>query len=97
MIVLKYKYMQKVLLVLSLTFILSGCSNSNWTGFYYPDKNNIGNESSWTVESGFSNIEECRAWVENTAGSNDSYDYECGYKCSFDKGYGMTICKTTEK
>ncbi len=90
--------MKKLFLLLLISILLSGCSeNSDWTGFYYPDKNNIGDEFSWIIEPGLNSLEECQDWVADTAGTNTNYDYECGYKCRYDNNYGMNICEETLK
>ena len=83
---------------LSWVLFLSGCSNNNeWTGFYYKDKNNIGNQKNWIIQPGLKSKDDCRAWVVGMAKNNTNYDYECGYKCRFDKAYNLTICKETVK
>ncbi len=91
------KYIKYFLLLFVVVF-LSACSNSaTWTGYYYPDKNNIGNESTWVIQPGFKNIDECRNWVLGVAKDNQNYDYECGYDCTYRQEYKMNVCKKTEK
>jgi hypothetical protein len=92
----------KKILLLSIFFILilifSGCSNNNeWTGFYYRDKDNIGDQKTWVIQSGLKSEADCRTWVINMAKNNSNYDYECGYKCHYEKTYDTTICKETVK
>lgn len=90
--------MKKTILLLSLAIILSGCSlGNNWTGFYYPDKNNIGDESKWIIQPGLKTLQDCRDWVAGVADNNPEFDYECGYKCKYDKDYELNICKKTEE
>lgn len=69
---------------------------TTWTGFYYPDKNNIGDESTWVIEYGFDSLEECRDWVDAVGGNNPNYDYECGSNCRGDVISGY-ICEETIK
>ena len=79
-------------------FVLSGCSSNNeWTGFYYKDKDNIGDQKTWIIQSGLKSKEDCRAWVIDMAKDNLNYDYECGYKCRYEKAYNTTVCKETVK
>lgn len=88
------------MIALSVALVLSGCStatSNDWTGFYYPDKDNIGDESTWVIQPGLSSLEACRNWIDGKAGSNSNFDYECGNKCRFDDSYKMTICKETLK
>ena len=85
-----------IILLLSLIF-LYGCSSNNWTGFYYSDKNNIGDESTWTIKSGFWSLDDCRNRVNDVAGNNQNFDYECWYKCEYNNSYGTNICKETIK
>ncbi|MDP1884648.1 MAG: hypothetical protein Q8L10_04760 [Candidatus Moranbacteria bacterium] len=80
------------------TLFLSGCSISNdWTGFYYKDKDNIGDQKTWVIQPGLKSKEECQNWVKEVAKNNSNYDYECGYKCRYEKQYDTTICKETVK
>ena len=83
-------------LLLILVF-LYWCSSNDWTGFYYSDKDNIGDESTWTIKSDFISLEECRNWIDNVAWNNTNYDYECWYKCKYKNDYWMYICKETVK
>ncbi len=85
------------LVVLSAS-VLSGCSGDNeWTGVYYKNKDNIGDPSTWVVQPGLKSVEACRDWVDQIAGVNTNFDYECGYKCRDDKQYGLMVCKETVK
>jgi len=92
------KIVIECILLLFIVISLSACSiNKTWTGYYYPDKNNIGDETAWIIQSGFKNIDDCRDWVDETAKNNRNYDYECGYNCSYRQKYGMDVCEKTEK
>lgn len=86
--------MKKIIFTVLIFVTLSGCSNE-WSGFYYPDKNNIADESQWLIKNGFKSIEECRSWIGEVAVNNNNYDYECGLKCRNENG--LNICKKTEK
>jgi len=89
--------MKKVFLLIFSIIFLSGCSLTNeWTGFYYPDKNNLGDSTKWKIQSGFISKEDCKNWAIETAGNNQSYDYECGLNCKLNS-YGSYTCKETIK
>lgn len=90
--------MRAPITILLITILLTACSsNKSWTGYFYPDRNNIGDESTWITEPRFNTIEECRDWVSATAGNNTNYDYECGYDCKYNAAYGMNVCDKTER
>ncbi|MGI6348263.1 MAG: hypothetical protein ACOXZ1_03685 [Patescibacteria group bacterium] len=92
------KFFIKSLFLLLVVILISACSiNKTWTGYYYPDRNNIGDESTWIIQSGFKNIDDCRNWIDNIAGNNQNYDYECGYDCTYRQEYKMNVCQKTEK
>lgn len=77
---------------------LSACTvNKTWNGYYYPDKNNIGDKSKWVIQEGFTTLDYCRDWVNNISKGNDNFDYECGYNCTYRENYGMNVCEKTEK
>ncbi len=84
------------LLVIFVT-LMSGCSlTQEWTGFYYPDKNDIGNSSKWKIQDGFKTVQECSDWIAQTAGDNPKFDYECGLNCKIND-YGLNVCDKTIK
>lgn len=88
----------KIILLSFILLFLAGCSSEKtWTGYYYPDKNNIGDEKTWVIQPGFENIDYCREWVDNVAKDNQNYDYECGYNCTYRQEYKMNVCEKTEK
>lgn len=79
-----------------LIFVLFNKENE-WTGFYYRDKNNIGDSKTWVIQPGLNSREDCIDWVIKTSRGNENYDYECGYKCRYDKVYEASICEKTIK
>lgn len=88
----------KMIALLSIIILLSGCSASNdWTGFYYRDKDNINDENTWTIQPGLKSKEDCQNWIKMVSANNSNYDYECGYKCRYDDTYKTSICETTVK
>ena len=89
--------MRKIALI-GIILTLTACTpNNNWTGYYYPDKDNIGDESQWIIQPGFETIEDCADWVLDVAENNTNYDYECGYNCTYRKELGVNVCETTER
>ncbi len=84
------------LIVVSL-IAFSSSSKNNWTGFYYPDRNNIGDESTWVIQPGLDSLEKCQDWVADKSRGNRNFDYECGYKCRYDNSLKMSVCKETLK
>lgn len=98
--------MKKIILILICLLVIV-CFNRNssekneWTGFYYPDQNNIGNENMWVIQSNLNSLQECQDWVADIAEENDPlglfYDYECGYKCEYDYTFQTYLCDKTVK
>lgn len=80
-----------------LLFVGAGCTNITWTGYYYPDADNIGDESSWIIKSGLESLDECRDWVDSIAFNDTNFDYECGYNCKYNSSYLMEVCERTEQ
>jgi hypothetical protein len=95
--------MKKHFILIFTLILLSGClsnrsNNHDWTGFYYPNKNKIDDESTWVIQPGFKTLKDCQEWVLfEISGNNTNFDYECGYKCRYDNSYKMTICEETIK
>lgn len=91
--------MKKVLLLIVIIFLLTGCSlGKQWTGFYYPDGLGFGiDESRWQIEGGFKSKGECLDWIDEVSSGNTNFDYECGKKCKYNSEFDGYICKTTEK
>jgi hypothetical protein len=84
---------------------LCGCSGNDWTGFVYPDIENIPNADqvqNYTIGS-YSTFEECQISAierirHNYSTTSRQGDYQCGYKCSLrDDLGGLLICKETRK
>ena len=91
-----------ILFIFVIAVFISGCSREkteyNWTGFYYPDKNNIDDQSTWVVQPGFASLGECQEWVLFDASGNDTgFDYECGLNCRYDKTLKLSVCEKTLK
>jgi hypothetical protein len=87
----------KYITLLVFALALSGCSkNADWVGFYYPDKDNIGDSSKWVIMPGFETLDQCRLWVADISNGKSNYDYECGKKCRREDS-GLMICKETVK
>lgn len=84
----------KLLAAISLC-IVSGCDQTPWRGWIYPDKTDL----THSIEIGpYKSLDECRSGVRRaTADMIDptSWDYECGLKCKSDKPLGVNVCKET--
>lgn len=76
--------------IVALVYYLSGGLKPDvWTGFAYPDKNNL----SIHKETGeFESLDECRAATIRFIDSNG--DYECGLNC--DRSTMPMVCEKTE-
>lgn len=70
-----------------------------WTGFYYPDIENIDDQKTWIVSPPLYSLEECRNWVNSVRRSSDNSDYSCGKGCYFTQEYvgENVICRTDSK
>ena len=91
----------KTILIVSLfvaSIFLAGCSTSNdWTGFYYKDSYNIGDQNTWVIQLGLKSKEDCQNWVKMVSANNPNFDYECGYRCRYDETFKTSVCKETVK
>ena len=78
-----------------ILFGLSGCTDE-WTGFIYPDKNNLYTD---ITLGHFDSLEQCRASalkVIQLAEWETESDYECGLNCEV-MGSKPYICADTAK
>jgi len=85
---------KRVVVVAAL--LLASCSASpNWTGFVYPDANNL----TVSVQIGrFKTFEQCRASALETLvvfGVPDRGTFECGRDCHPSKDTGLNVCAET--
>lgn len=77
--------------MLIIVLALSGCWGDEWTGFAYPNKNDLSKH----IEVGtFSSLEQCRdaasAAIDPARG-----DYECGLDCK--PGTLPRVCEKTSR
>ncbi|MBT6691178.1 hypothetical protein HOB10_02520 [Candidatus Parcubacteria bacterium] len=87
--------MKKILLILIAPLLMgAGCSNKSWTGYYYPDSNDL---EYYKTSFGFESLEDCRDWALSIANDNENWDYECGYNCRVDKDLAINVCDKTDK
>jgi hypothetical protein len=79
--------------ILLSCLLLSGCFEEKWSGFYYPNKNNLLIDKDIGT---YSTLEDCRQAASLLMKSNPNADYECGLNCdtSKEKPY---ICEKTER
>lgn len=82
-------------LLLIAVLLLSSCGKQEWSGFVYPNKNNLAEDKNIGL---FSSLEECRDnALEHISKNNYSNaDYECGLNCDFSESKPY-ICEKTER
>lgn len=83
------------IIVVFIILLVILVNKDEWSGYFYPDRNNL---STWIEsDSEFKSLNECRNWANNKAVelklSNTEYDYECGLNCEYKDGFN--ICKET--
>jgi hypothetical protein len=89
---------KKIFLFMLVQSVLLCACTSEWTGYYYPNKNNL----SRSIESPtFKSLDECRRWVNSQIytynPSGENYDYECGKNCKYNSDYGVNVCAETRR
>lgn len=85
--------MIRLIIVVAIGYIFTGCFSEEWKGWIYPDANNL---SSSQYIGSFKSIEECRNSAVGRLRSmnrQSSGDYECGLNCRSE--YGVNICEKT--
>jgi hypothetical protein len=87
---------KNIRLALIVAFIVgagAGCFQEEWSGFVYPNKNNLTNHR---AIGNFSSLEQCRSasvsLIKNSKWRNA--DYECGLNCN--RSSLPMICEKTE-
>lgn len=96
---IKYTY-EKNLFILIILLIILGIfifiKNDKYTGFYYPDANNLLNDIQ--SEENFKSLEMCKAWIDEQISKYNpnglGYDYECGKNCNLSSGKPY-VCEET--
>ena len=93
----------RTLLFVFLAFTLTGCDQSPWKGWVYPNGAVLTDD---IPIGAFSNLEECRQSAREILDRLDTYedgekvqgDYECGFKCKAESGSGgLNVCEKTER
>ena len=84
-----------ILFLMLACLMLASCFKDTWSGFYYPNKNDL------TVDEfvgDYSTLDDCREAIVAIIGSknNQNADYECGLNCDLSKGKPY-ICERTER
>ena len=91
--------MKKLLGIVVLGLLLSGCDNvgssGKWSGYVYPDASDLA--VSVSAGNQYASLDDCRNACNGIIRSNNwqNADYECGYKCEFKDG--INICKKTSR
>jgi hypothetical protein len=89
--------MKKLPSILILTVLilgtLIGCSKEEWSGFVYPNKNDLTDHRSIGT---FTSLEQCRDVAVSLMSSSNWHngDYECGLNCK-NSSYGVLVCDQT--
>lgn len=94
--------MKKILVfsLLILIAVVAWCWGKwKWTAFYYSDRYDLWNESTWTISDELKSYEECLSWLNGVKKWNDDYDSECWYKCVKTQWFYWTLynCEETKK
>ena len=85
----------KILLVVSIVFLLTGCEQPTWDAFVYPDRNDLFNYNSIGE---FKSLEECREAskkeLERIHAQEPRGLFQCGKSCISASGlHTVTACK----
>lgn len=83
-----------VILVVVALWLSGVFENKTWTGYYYPDINQITDQSTWVIQPGLESLDACRSWVQTVANPEADYDYQCGFNCTYREAYGEIICES---
>lgn len=82
--------------VLPLLLLIVGCQRPAWTGWIYPDRNNLAH----SIEIGpYKSADACRAAILRATREMvdpEGWDYECGLGCKRAEG-GVKICTATAR
>ena len=87
--------MKKIALLFFLGFLTYSCGqNETWTGYVYPNANNLFNSN---YMGAFSSLEECRSSCRDEISRNgySNADYECGLNCKLKNG--RNVCEKTSR
>lgn len=90
----KIKFKNITVLIFVLPLAVWGCFQEEWTGFVYPDKNNLQVHREIGT---YSSLEQCRDVAHDTIHNAkwNNADYECGLNC--DRSSLPMICEKTER
>ena len=88
------KKLPKILVLMVLILgVITGCSKEEWSGFVYPNKNNLSDHRNIGT---YSSLEQCRDAALSLMSSSNWFngDYECGLNCK-SSSYGVMVCDKT--
>lgn len=79
--------------------LLTSCDDrpEAWTGWAYPNRENLTYSVSLTGFRTFEQCQEATIGALRTFSDPDAGDYECGFKCRWDPNFQTNVCKTTRK
>lgn len=87
----------KLMTIIVLVFLLSGCFKEEWEGFVYPNKNNLSNYQTIGV---FDSLEQCGNSALDRLQQLHAINYgtyECGLNCEFNSNLGIKVCERTAR
>lgn len=78
---------------------LAGCDSraKEWTGWVYPDSDNLAHSISISGMKSFEACQEAAISRLRALPDPDAGDYECGFRCKWNADYGTNVCKETRK
>jgi len=67
-----------------------------WTGFVYPDLNDLTISRNIGVYESFESCSDAAIAVLRGINAGDKGDYECGLNCEYKPDIGLNVCKETK-
>lgn len=68
-----------------------------WTGFYYPDKDNIVDRRTWYLSPPLYSFKECLDWVNSMYKDGDNFTYTCSQGCRASDEFGPEMVRCVNK
>lgn len=90
-------YIKTAILLLAIG-TLTGCGSSfDYVGYFYPDLTKKNDIHTWDINVGFYTLEQCRVWAKEKMAVDPKGDYDCAYKCPYEKPNRIDLCERLEK
>ncbi len=68
-----------------------------WTGFYYPDMENISDRRTWYLSPPLYSLKECQDWVNSMYKAGDNFTYSCSQGCRVSDEFGPEMVRCVNK